>query len=122
MHQLICYLDIKSKSDLEKIEFGWDGAMSTVRQAVRSTVHTTQRATPVQLVFGRDAILNVAFEADWQCTKERKLHCIIQNNKRRMLHASLTNVPSETALCKTGPIRKTQFLPSLGTTHGLSNQ
>ena len=33
-------------------------------------------------MFGRDAILNVAFEADWQYIKERKLHPIVQNNKK----------------------------------------
>jgi hypothetical protein len=82
IHQLIRTLEIKGKSDLKKLDFGWDGVMSTVCQAVRSTIHTTQRATPTQLVFGRDVILNVAFEADWQYIKERKLHRIVQNNKK----------------------------------------
>ena len=39
-------------------------------------------ATPTQLVFGRDALLNVSFEADWQHIEERKQHRILQNNKR----------------------------------------
>ena len=49
------------------------------------------RATPSQLVFGRDALLNVSFEADWQYIKERKQKLIVQNNrkenKRRVPHA-----------------------------------
>jgi len=45
-------------------------------------VHTTARATPTQLVFGRDAMLNATFQADWQFIKERKQRLIIQNNKR----------------------------------------
>ena len=49
---------------------------------MRSTVHTTLRATPTQLVFGRDALLNVSFQADWQYIKERKQKLILQNNKR----------------------------------------
>jgi hypothetical protein len=57
--------------------------MSAIRQAIRSTVHTTSRATPTQLVFGRDAILNISLEANWQYIKERKQRLIVQNNKRK---------------------------------------
>ena len=46
------------------------------------TVHTTTRATPAQLVFGRDAFLNVSFEADWQYIKQRKQKLILQNNNK----------------------------------------
>jgi len=60
----------------------WDGIVSALGFAMRSTVHTTNRATPAQLVFGRDAILNVSFEADWQYIKARKQKLIMQNNKR----------------------------------------
>jgi hypothetical protein len=31
-------------------------------------------------VFGRDTLLNIAFEADWQYIKERKQRRIVQNN------------------------------------------
>jgi hypothetical protein len=43
-------------------------------------VHTTLRAKPTQVVLGRDAILNVSFEADWQYIKEHKQRLIVQNN------------------------------------------
>ena len=49
---------------------------------MRSTVHATNQASPCQLVFGRDAMLNVNFEANWQCIKARKQKLIVQNNKR----------------------------------------
>jgi hypothetical protein len=45
-------------------------------------VHTTMRATPMQLVFGRDAIHNVRFQADWHYIKQRRQKVILQNNER----------------------------------------
>jgi len=60
----------------------WNGILAAVGFAMRSTVHTTMRATPMQLVFGRDAILNIKFQADWQYIKERRQRLIIQNNQR----------------------------------------
>ena len=36
----------------------------------------------MQLVFNRDAIHNVAFEADWLYIKDRKQRLIQQNNRR----------------------------------------
>ena len=45
-------------------------------------MHTTLQATPAQLVFGRDAILNIKFEADWNLIKQRKQHLINKNNQR----------------------------------------
>ena len=63
-------------------DYGWKGILAAVRQAMRSTVHTTTRAAPLQLVLNCDAILNTSFEADWQCIKERKQKLILQNNQR----------------------------------------
>ena len=36
----------------------------------------------MQLVFGRDAILNLKFQADWNYIKQRKQEIINYNNKR----------------------------------------
>ena len=44
-------------------------------------MHTTTRATPTQLVFGRDALLPVSFQANWEYIKDRKHTRILQNNK-----------------------------------------
>ena len=73
--------DVRSKHDLDE-DFGWTGILSAVRRAINSLVHTTTRATPTQLVFGRDALLNISFVADWHYIKERKQNRILQNNKR----------------------------------------
>ena len=50
--------------------------------AMRATVHTTNQATPMQLVFGRDAIMNIKFRADWKYIKQRKQQIIEQNNRK----------------------------------------
>eukprot|EP00957_Ditylum_brightwellii_P091210 6944088-Ditylum_brightwellii.AAC.1 len=45
----------------------WTGILNTVRFAIRGMVHITIQATPIQLVFGRDAILHVEHEENWKC-------------------------------------------------------
>ena len=59
---------------------GLDGILAAVMFAVRATYHTTLQATPMQLVFGRDAILNTRFEANWKLIRERKMQRIAKNN------------------------------------------
>ena len=61
-------------------EESWNGILSAAMFALRATYHTTLQATPMQLVFGRDAILNTKFEANWKLIKERKQKLIQQNN------------------------------------------
>ena len=50
--------------------------------AVRATYHTTLQASPMQLVFGRDVILNIKNVADWEHIWQRKQLQINYNNKR----------------------------------------
>eukprot|EP00957_Ditylum_brightwellii_P177255 13503192-Ditylum_brightwellii.AAC.1 len=68
----------------------WKGILSAVRFATKAAVHTIMQATPMQLVFGRDAILNAKHEADWSYTKQRKEKLIKKNkeqeNKKRKNH------------------------------------
>ena len=78
--EMIRTFNIQQRDDLDP-RWGFEGILSAVRRGVNATVHTTLRATPTQLVFGRDAMLNVSFEADWQYIKERKQKRILQNNK-----------------------------------------
>jgi transposase InsO family protein len=59
----------------------WKGILSATAFAVRSTFHTTLRNTPGQLVFGRDMILNIKHEANWEFIRERKQQIIEKNNK-----------------------------------------
>ena len=50
----------------------WAGILSAAAFAMRSTFHTTLNATPGQLVFGWDMILNIAHQADWQAIRQCK--------------------------------------------------
>jgi hypothetical protein len=84
-HKTLDYL-LKSqemwKKTKEELEDAIPGILGAVAFGMRATVHTTTRATPAQLVFGRDAIHNVNFMADWHYIKERKQQLIVQNNNR----------------------------------------
>jgi hypothetical protein len=59
--------------------------LSSIAFAIRATYHTTLQATPAQLVFGRDMILPIAIEADWQLIKQKKQDEINRNNRRKIL-------------------------------------
>jgi uncharacterized protein with NRDE domain len=48
-----------------------------------ATYHTTTQATPAQLVFGRDAILNTKFDANWKKIRKRKQQITNKNNKKK---------------------------------------
>jgi len=74
---------------------------------MNSTVHTTARAMPTQLVFGRDAMLNTTFQADGQFIRERKQRLIIQNNKRENAKCKPhTYNVGDVVVAKTGKGRK----------------
>ena len=65
----------------EEEEDPWKGILSAVAFAVRSTIHTTMKKTPGQMVFKRDMILNITHQADWEMIKQRKQRLINKNNK-----------------------------------------
>jgi len=81
LHNMIRSAQIKDRRELDSF-LGFKGVLAACRKAMNSAVHTTARAMPTQLVFGRDAMLNASFQADWQFIKERKQRLIIQNNTR----------------------------------------
>ena len=60
----------------------WTGILSAVIFAMRSTVHTTTQATPMQLVFRRDTIMNLRFDANWHLIKQHKQNLINQSNAK----------------------------------------
>jgi hypothetical protein len=102
---------IKGKADLLEQALDpnrpWDGVLSAVRHAVNATVHATSRATPTQLVFGRDALLNVSFEADWQYVKDRKQQRILHNNRREnATRAEHTYKVGDQVMVRLDPSRK----------------
>ena len=51
----------------------WSGMLSACMYAIRATVHITLQATPTQLVFGRDANLNIQFEANWNFIRKQAI-------------------------------------------------
>ena len=59
----------------------WSGILSETMFAVRATYHTTLQASPMQLVFGRDAILNIKHVANWEHIQQRKQ---LRNNHNNM--------------------------------------
>jgi len=68
------------ESDLTT-ESPWDGILSAAMFALRANYHKTLQTTQTQLLFGRDAMLNVKFEANWQLIKQRKQRRIHQDKK-----------------------------------------
>ena len=60
---MIRTFEVQDKDDLDEDD-PWSGILSAVAFAVRATLHTTTRATPTQLAFGRDAMLNILFTAN----------------------------------------------------------
>ena len=81
MHNLIGSLDLRSKEHVDA-HHGWKGILAAVAFAMRATVHSTAKATPMQLVFGRDAILPVRFQADWHYLNARRQRMILHNNEK----------------------------------------
>ena len=76
--------------NLKIITDPWAGILSAATFAMRSTVHTTLNATPGQLIFCHDVILNLKHKADWQAIKQHKQTIISKNdfkeNSKRVPH------------------------------------
>ena len=70
---------MKSKKDEQD---PWSGILAAAQFAMRATVHTTLKASPTQLVFGRDAMFNIPFTANWPQIRKRKQSLIDKNNQR----------------------------------------
>ena len=68
----------------------WSGILAATMFAMRATVHTTLQATPSQLVFGRDSMLNITHDTNWKLIKERKQKLIragnVRENRTRIPH------------------------------------
>ena len=81
IHQTIGNMLRTQDINNQKPEDTWAGILSAIMFAVRATVHTTLQYSPMQLVFGRDAILNTTFDVDWTAIKHRKQQMIRKNNQ-----------------------------------------
>ena len=60
----------------------WEGILAATMFSIRATFHTTMKASPMQLVFGRDAILNIKHVANWEHITQQKQARIDANNKQ----------------------------------------
>jgi hypothetical protein len=68
----------------------WGPFLSSAAYVIRSTFHTTLKATPGQLVFGRDMLLPIKFMADWGTIEQQLQKEMGRNNRRenasRIIH------------------------------------
>jgi hypothetical protein len=64
----------------------WNEFLQACEFGIRSTFHTTLQASPGQLVFGRDVIHGVRFQANWDRIKNNKQQNISSSNKRENLN------------------------------------
>jgi len=66
------------EQDLDETD-PWTPFLAATAFAIRSTCHTTLGTTPAQLVFQRDMILPMKFQADWMrmcCFAQDNLECL----------------------------------------------
>ena len=93
--------------DTENITDPFKGILSAVCFAVRATVHTTLQASPSQLVFGRDHVLNIKYQANWKQIKDRKQRIINKNNEiENKKRKEYNYVVGQKVLVKTEQTRK----------------
>ena len=83
MHQtlanLVCTFELEDNYlDVDKL---WDSILAAAAFTVWITNHTTLQATPRQLVFGHDMVINTPFIADWEAIRQQKQKLIDKNNK-----------------------------------------
>jgi hypothetical protein len=60
----------------------WTDILSSTAFAIRATCHGTLEATPGQLVFNRDMVLPVKFNADWAYISQKRLRQTQKDNQR----------------------------------------
>ena len=63
----------------------WSGILAATMFAIYATYHTTLQASPMQIVFGQDAILKIKHVADWEHIRQHKQLRINHNNKRESM-------------------------------------
>ena len=63
-------------------KFPFRDLLASVAYAIRSTYHTTLKATPAQLVYGRDMIQPVQYVAEWDLIHKNKQAVIDKNNAK----------------------------------------
>jgi hypothetical protein len=62
----------------------WGTFLASAEYAILSTFHTTLKATPWQLVFGRDMVLSIKFMVDWGAIEQQRQKEMGHNNRREI--------------------------------------
>jgi hypothetical protein len=60
----------------------WGPFLSSAAYTIRSTFHTTLKATPGKVVFGRDMVLPIKLMADWGAIEQQRQKEMGRNNRR----------------------------------------
>jgi hypothetical protein len=92
IHQVVGSM-LKTK-DLVNIEFDeldmWNPILASVAYAIRCSHHSTLNATPGQLIFGRDMLLDLKFEPNykqmWAHKQKRITYDNVRENSKRISH------------------------------------
>ncbi|CAB9504001.1 Retrotransposon protein [Seminavis robusta] len=66
-----------------------DTALQTAAYAARATMHHTMKLSPGAMVYGRDMILNIPVEADFQLLRQRRearINYNLMNENKRRIH------------------------------------
>ena len=95
IHQVLGNMLRTFNLEEEEEEDPWKGILSVVAFAVRSTIHTTMKKTPGQVVFKRHMILNITHQADWELIKQRRQRLIDKNNKMENKKGRITIIKKE---------------------------
>jgi hypothetical protein len=105
VHQMIA--DTLRTLELEKQELDgkdpWMPFLQAASFAVRSTYHTTLRATPTQQVFRRANMLPIKFKVNWTEIQQRRLQEVQQNNKSKNMKRIPHNYKVGDRVSKTRP-------------------
>ena len=84
VHQVLG--DMLHTKNLHQYDFDaldlWSDILVSVSWAICSTHHSTLKASPAQLVFNRDMLLNIKFIADWETIRLRIQKDVDRNNER----------------------------------------
>ena len=84
IHQVVGSM-LKTK-DLVNIKFDeldmWNPILASVAYAIRCRNHSTLNATPGQLIFGRDMLLDLKFDPNYKQMWSQKQKRILYNNAR----------------------------------------
>ena len=80
LNSIICLYNIENRILDAKEPF--INILYTYAWAIRSTVHTTLKASPTQVVFGRDMLFDLTFIVHWKDLLDNRKRVLLQNNER----------------------------------------